>query len=123
MSFVEKTKVFGKSRLKLVAVRLGPFAECHKHLVMCNFVKHHPKESVFVEVGVDAYAVPVLFQRIGKGVVAEFGLSGTADDERNFVVEQESGYVWEGWCRQVRCKSVAIVVQGRRFGHRFVCWE
>lgn len=123
MSFVEKTQVFGESLLELIAVRLESFAECYKCLVMCYFVQHHPKKTVFVEVGVDAYAVPVIFQRIGKGIVAEFGLSGAAYNERNFVVEQEFCYGWDGWWRQVLCKGVAIVVQGRRLWHRFVCWE
>ena len=78
MPFVEETQIFGESRLKFVAVRLEPFAECYKHLVMSYFVKYHPKEGVSVEVGVDADAVAVPFQRIGKGVVAELGPSGTA---------------------------------------------
>ncbi len=59
MPFVEETQIFGESRLKLVAVRLEPFAECYKYLVMCYFVKYHPKEGVPVEVGVDADAVAV----------------------------------------------------------------
>ena len=78
MPFVEETKIFGESRLELVAVRLEPFAERYKDLVMSYFMKHHPKEGVPVEVGVDADAVAVSFQRIGKGVVAELGPSGTA---------------------------------------------
>ena len=78
MPFVEETQIFGESRLELVAVRLESFAECYKCLVMSYFVKHHPKEGVSVEVGVDADAVAVPFQRIGKGVVAELGPSGTA---------------------------------------------
>ena len=78
MPFVEETQVFGESRLKFVAVRLEPFAESYKDLVMSYFVKCHPKEGVSVEVDVDADAVAVPFQRIGIGVVAELGPSGTA---------------------------------------------
>ena len=59
MPFVEETQIFCESRLKFVAVRLEPFAESYKDLVMSYFVKHHPKKGVFVEVGVDADAVAV----------------------------------------------------------------
>ena len=57
--FVEKTKIFGESRLEFVTVRLEPFAESYKDLVMSYFVKCHPKEGVSVEVDVDADAVAV----------------------------------------------------------------